>query len=368
MLGPHDTPAGGSSAPSCPAPTRSRCCGAATAQSLGRLEHVQPDGLFAGVVSDRAPYLLRIAWPDAVQETEDPYSSARCSAISTCICSTRAATSSSPQALGANVRDRRRRARRALRGLGAERHARVGGRRLQQLGRAPPSDAAALQRRRLGAVRAARRHRARATSTTSSAPDGMRCRRRPIRWRTQTETAAGHRLRRRRSPSLFAGTTRPGWRPRARARRRTRRSRSTRCISARGCASHDDGDARCGTIATDRLDPLCRRHGLHPCRADADHRASVRRLVGLPAARPVRADRRASARPEDFARFVDALPRGRHRRHPRLGAGAFPDRRARPRALRRHRALRASRSARGLSSGLEHAASTISAAARCRAS
>ena len=42
------------------------------------------------------------------------------------------------------------------------------------------------------------------------------------------------------------------------------------------------------------------------------------------------------------------------RRDPRLGAGAFPDRRARPRAVRRHRALRACRSAPGLPSRLEH--------------
>ena len=58
--------------------------------------------------------------------------------------------------------------------------------------------------------------------------------------------------------------------------------------------------------------------------------------------------------PEGFARFVDALPSRRHRRDPRLGAGAFPDRRARPGALRRHRALRARRSARGLPPRLEH--------------
>ena len=37
-------------------------------------------------------------------------------------------------------------------------------------------------------------------------------------------------------------------------------------------------------------------HGLHPCRAHADHGASVRRLLGIPAARPVRADARASGR------------------------------------------------------------------------
>ena len=30
--------------------------------------------------------------------------------------------------------------------------------------------------------------------------------------------------------------------------------------------------------------------------------------------------------PDGFARFVDARPSRRHRHHPRLGAGAFPDR------------------------------------------
>ncbi len=63
------------------------------------------------------------------------------------------------------------------------------------------------------------------------------------------------------------------------------------------------------------------------------------------------------------ARFGDAAglcplrrrrPPRRPRRHPRLGAGAFPDRRAWPGALRRHRALRACRSAPGLPSRLEH--------------
>ena len=41
---------------------------------VGRLERVAPDGLFEGPVDDTAPYLLRISWPGAVQETEDPYS------------------------------------------------------------------------------------------------------------------------------------------------------------------------------------------------------------------------------------------------------------------------------------------------------
>ena len=41
---------------------------------IGTLDRREPDGLFEGPVNDRAPYLLQIAWPGAVQETEDPYS------------------------------------------------------------------------------------------------------------------------------------------------------------------------------------------------------------------------------------------------------------------------------------------------------
>jgi 1,4-alpha-glucan branching enzyme len=41
---------------------------------LGRLDEAEPPGLFHGVVGGDAPYLLRITWPDAIQETEDPYS------------------------------------------------------------------------------------------------------------------------------------------------------------------------------------------------------------------------------------------------------------------------------------------------------
>ena len=43
--------------------------------------------------------------------------------------------------------------------------------------------------------------------------------------------------------------------------------------------------------------------------------------------------------PEDFATFVDRCHEAGHRRHPRLGAGPFPDRRLRPRAHSTGRAL-----------------------------
>jgi 1,4-alpha-glucan branching enzyme len=41
---------------------------------IGTLDMVHPGGLFAGPVRAAGPYRLRIRWPEAVQETEDPYS------------------------------------------------------------------------------------------------------------------------------------------------------------------------------------------------------------------------------------------------------------------------------------------------------
>src|ERR1043165_8887053 len=73
LLGPHDTPAGPI--------VRAFLPGAESVDVLRRSDHARigrleagDNGLFKGVVSERAPYLLRIAWPGAVQETEDPYS------------------------------------------------------------------------------------------------------------------------------------------------------------------------------------------------------------------------------------------------------------------------------------------------------
>jgi 1,4-alpha-glucan branching enzyme len=40
---------------------------------LGRLELVHPNGLFAGVAGTQSQYRLRITWPEAVQEVDDPY-------------------------------------------------------------------------------------------------------------------------------------------------------------------------------------------------------------------------------------------------------------------------------------------------------
>ena len=71
----------------------------------------------------------------------------------------RGPTLPSGRCAGRQRRHRRRRAGRALRGLGAQRRARRGDRRFQFLGRAAPSHAAALSVRHLGAVRAAGRRR-----------------------------------------------------------------------------------------------------------------------------------------------------------------------------------------------------------------
>ena len=114
--------------------------------------------------------------------------------------------------------------------------------------------------------------------------------------------------------------------PAQRARRADRRS--TRCTSARGGAART---ARCSTTASCRRPAgrLRHAHGLHARRADAAHRAPVLRLLGLPDDRLFRADVRATARRRTSWPSSTTCT-ARHRRDPRLGAVALPDRRARP--------------------------------------
>ena len=73
LLGPHDTPAGPVVRAFLPGATTVDVLRRGDGARIGRLE-ASDNGLFHGVVSERTPYLLRIAWPGAVQETEDPYS------------------------------------------------------------------------------------------------------------------------------------------------------------------------------------------------------------------------------------------------------------------------------------------------------
>ena len=74
LLGPHDTPAGPVVRALLPGAQSVEVVRRSDGARLGRLGPAQPHGLFQGLVSERAPYLLRITWPGAVQETEDPYS------------------------------------------------------------------------------------------------------------------------------------------------------------------------------------------------------------------------------------------------------------------------------------------------------
>ena len=74
------------------------------------------------------------------------------------------------------------------------------------------------------------------------------------------------------------------------------------------------------------IDPLRDRDGVHAPRTAPDHRVSIRRIVGLSDGRPVRPDE-----PLRRSAGLRAVRRSRARRrprsHPRLGAGALPDRR-----------------------------------------
>jgi 1,4-alpha-glucan branching enzyme len=73
VLGPHDTPAGQVVRAFLPTAESAEVLRRSDGARIGRLEHSE-NGLFQGMVSERTPYLLRIQWPDAMQETEDPYS------------------------------------------------------------------------------------------------------------------------------------------------------------------------------------------------------------------------------------------------------------------------------------------------------
>ncbi len=74
VLGPHDSEAGRLVRVFLPGALKVEVLARDGDELLGRLAPAVPVGLFAGYVSSPAPYRLRIGWPGAVQETEDPYS------------------------------------------------------------------------------------------------------------------------------------------------------------------------------------------------------------------------------------------------------------------------------------------------------
>ena len=74
VLGPHDLPEGRLIRTHLPGALGVEVLRRADRSAVGSLCRKDESGLFEGMVADRAPYLLRIKWPAAVQETEDPYS------------------------------------------------------------------------------------------------------------------------------------------------------------------------------------------------------------------------------------------------------------------------------------------------------
>jgi 1,4-alpha-glucan branching enzyme len=74
VLGPHDGPAGRTIRAFLPGARSVEVLRRADRAKLGQLIEGEMPGVFEGPVSDASPYLLRIEWPEAVQETEDPYS------------------------------------------------------------------------------------------------------------------------------------------------------------------------------------------------------------------------------------------------------------------------------------------------------
>jgi 1,4-alpha-glucan branching enzyme len=74
VLGPFDTDLGRYVRAFLPGAISVEVVAQADGRHLGTLSPTQPDGLFMGRAEGHDPYRLRIQWPGAVQETEDPYS------------------------------------------------------------------------------------------------------------------------------------------------------------------------------------------------------------------------------------------------------------------------------------------------------
>src|SRR6185437_12232635 len=73
FLGPHETPHGRVVRAFLPGAESVDVLSRGGESLLGQLTPVK-DGLFSGAVRSSEPYVLRIQWPSARQETEDPYS------------------------------------------------------------------------------------------------------------------------------------------------------------------------------------------------------------------------------------------------------------------------------------------------------
>ena len=74
VLGPHVLPTGQIVRAFLPGAKAVEVIARSDGKMLARLEPRQPDGLFSAQIAEARPYRFRIEWPDAIQETEDPYS------------------------------------------------------------------------------------------------------------------------------------------------------------------------------------------------------------------------------------------------------------------------------------------------------
>ncbi|MBV8617014.1 MAG: 1,4-alpha-glucan branching enzyme, partial [Acetobacteraceae bacterium] len=73
VLGPHDGPHGRVVRAFLPGAERVELVSREDGRRIGELAQGEPYGLFAGLADTTEAYRLRIQWPGAVQETEDPY-------------------------------------------------------------------------------------------------------------------------------------------------------------------------------------------------------------------------------------------------------------------------------------------------------
>ena len=192
--------------------------------------------------------------------------------------------------LGAHAIEHRGRRRHAFRRLGAQCPARLGGRRVQRLGRPPPSDARPPRHRHLGSVHSRRSAPGTLYKFEIIGPDGELL---PLK---ADPFAFGSRSCGRRPPRSSpirrrsTGATQ-SYIERLRARRiRGATPMSIYEVHLGSWQRRADGSVPDLGRAGRAADPLCRRHGLHPYRVPADHRASLRSELGLPADRPLRAD------------------------------------------------------------------------------
>jgi 1,4-alpha-glucan branching enzyme len=74
VLGPHESADGRFIRAFLPGAVKVEVLRRADGGLLAELERGKAEGLFENLVPEHLPYRLRIRWPDAVQETEDPYS------------------------------------------------------------------------------------------------------------------------------------------------------------------------------------------------------------------------------------------------------------------------------------------------------